>query len=80
MKTHRKRGGDNMTRQILLCCAGALGILSAGCADSRESSEQRPVYSHENVEVGQADSGYEYRTEEIEKKELPPSPPEPPPA
>jgi hypothetical protein len=51
-----------MTRQVMLCCAGVLGILSAGCADYPESREQRPVYSHQNVEMGQADSGQEYRS------------------
>jgi hypothetical protein len=52
-----------MIRQTLLCCAGALGILSAGCADYPESREQRPIYSHQNVEMGPADSGQEYRSE-----------------
>ena len=56
-----------MTRHILMCSAGALGcILAAGCADYPESREQRPVYSHQNVEMGSADSGHEYRSDGTE--------------
>jgi hypothetical protein len=53
-----------MTRQIFLCSAGALGcILAAGCADYPESRQQRQVYSHQNVDMGSADSGREYRSD-----------------
>lgn len=56
-----------MTRQIVLCSAGALGlILTAGCADYPESREQRPVYSHQNIDMGSADSGHEYRQDDTE--------------
>lgn len=58
-----------MRHRILLCCAGVVACISpVGCADYPESKTQRPVYSHENVEIGQTDSGYEYRTKEIEKE------------
>jgi hypothetical protein len=62
-----------MIRAILLGCAGAVAcVLPVGCADYPESRAQRPVYSHQNVKMGQADSGQEYRTEGIENKELAP--------
>lgn len=62
-----------MMQRILLGCAGAVAcVLPVGCADYPESRAQRPVYSHQNVEMGQADSGPEYRTEGVENKELAP--------
>ena len=62
-----------MMQRILLGCAGAVAcVLPVGCADYPESRAQRPVYSHQNVEMGPADSGHEYRTEGVENKELAP--------
>ena len=51
-----------MKHQLLLYCAGAIVcMLPIGCSHYPESREQRPVYSYENVEMGLADSGQEYR-------------------
>ncbi|HEX6531230.1 MAG TPA: hypothetical protein VF019_01295 [Nitrospira sp.] len=59
-----------MNRKLLLYCAGALGCaLPIGCADYPESREQRPVYSYENVEMGPADSGQEYRNDVTEHRD-----------
>ena len=53
-----------MKLQLLLYCASMIAcMLPSGCAHYPESREQRPVYSYENVEMGPADSGQEYRQE-----------------
>ena len=53
-----------MKLQLLLYCAGMIAwTLPSGCAHYPESREQRPVYSYENVDMGPADSGQEYRQE-----------------
>lgn len=60
-----------MMRRIVLGCAGAVAcVLPVGCADYPESRAQRPVYSHQNVEMGERDTGYEYRMEPAEHPEL----------
>lgn len=49
-------------RLLLYCAAGAIVcMLPIGCSHYPESREQRPVYSYENVDMGPADSGQEYR-------------------
>jgi len=52
-----------MKRQVLLYCPGVVACILCGCAHYPEAREQRPVYSYENVEMGPADSGREYRND-----------------
>jgi hypothetical protein len=47
--------------RVLLCAGTIACMLPIGCQHYPESREQRPVYSYENVEMGPADSGQEYR-------------------
>ena len=59
-----------MKRELWLCCAGAIAcMLPMGCNHYPESTEQRPVYSFENVEMGPADSGHQYRQDGTESSE-----------
>ena len=59
-----------MKRQLLLSCAATIAcMLPIGCSHYPESREQRPVYSFENVEMGPADTGQEYRQEGTESRE-----------
>jgi len=57
-----------MNRLLLYCACGLACALPIGCADYPESREQRPVYSYENVNMGPADSGDEYRNGEPNTK------------
>ena len=53
-----------MKPQLMLFCIGAMAcLLPIGCSHYPESREQRPVYSFENVDIGPADSGQQYRQE-----------------
>ena len=51
-----------MKARLLLYCAATIAcMLPVGCSHYPESREQRPVYSYENVEMGPAATGQEYR-------------------
>jgi len=50
-------------QRLLFYAAMIACMLPSACAHYPESREQRPVYSYENVEMGPADSGQEYRQE-----------------
>jgi hypothetical protein len=52
-----------MRPQVLLVSGAVASMLAMGCAHYPESREQRPVYSYENVEMGPAESGQEYRND-----------------
>jgi hypothetical protein len=44
-------------------------MLPIGCADYPQSKEQRPVYSYENVDMGQGGSSQQYRQQDAEYSE-----------
>jgi hypothetical protein len=59
-----------MERKLsVFCAAGVACVMTAGCAHYPESREQRPVYSYENVEMGPADSGQDYRHQGSEPRD-----------